>query len=73
MQTANKPENNNNSHEAHPSLGKALITPEVVKMWAEGCRQDMHNATRETDQHYHEGQMRAYEYILHVLTTGQYD
>lgn len=23
MQTANKPENNNNSHEAHPSLGKA--------------------------------------------------
>lgn len=24
MQTSNKPENNNNSHEAHPSLGKAL-------------------------------------------------
>lgn len=23
MQTANKPENNNNSHEANPSLGKA--------------------------------------------------
>lgn len=23
MQTANKPENTNNSHEAHPSLGKA--------------------------------------------------
>lgn len=31
MQTANKPENNNNSHEAHPSLGKAPKTKEQTK------------------------------------------
>lgn len=38
MQTANKPENNNNSHEAHPSLGKAQRTRadhwKAVERWS---------------------------------------
>lgn len=34
MQTANKPENNNNSHEAHPSLGKALKDKERLEQYS---------------------------------------